>query len=86
MLRSTGIASQVPGPLPTNSCRSFLPLESLAESPITFPTKIADVVMHPLVDMAKIPVVTLEAYLNGSKPKTVNLNSPKNRKLLAEVA
>ena len=42
--------------------------------------------MHPMVDMAKIPVVTLEAYLNGSKPKTVNLNSPKNRKLLAEVA
>jgi hypothetical protein len=42
--------------------------------------------MHPLVDMAKIPMVTLEAYLGGSKPKMVNLNSPKNRKLLAEVA
>jgi hypothetical protein len=41
--------------------------------------------MHPLVDMAKIPLVTLEAYLGGSKPKTVNLNSPKNKKLLAEV-
>ena len=42
--------------------------------------------MHTLVDMAKIPVVTLESYLNGSKPKIVNLNSPKNKKLLAEVA
>ncbi|MGB5306515.1 MAG: hypothetical protein WBO06_03515 [Gammaproteobacteria bacterium] len=42
--------------------------------------------MHPLVDMAKIPIVSLDAYLNGSKPKTANLNSPKNRKLLAEVA
>jgi hypothetical protein len=36
--------------------------------------------------MAKIPTVTLDAYLGGSKPKTVNLNSPKNRKLLADVA
>jgi hypothetical protein len=36
--------------------------------------------------MAKIPVVTLDAYLKGSKPKTVNLNSPRTRKLLAEVA
>jgi len=42
--------------------------------------------MHPLVDMSKIPTVTLEAYLGGSKPKTANLNSPKYRKLLAEVA
>lgn len=42
--------------------------------------------MHPLVDLAKIPVVTLEAYLGGSKPKIANLNSPKNRKLLADVA
>jgi hypothetical protein len=42
--------------------------------------------MHPLVDMAQIPVVSLEAYLGGSKPRTVNLNSPKNRKLLAQVA
>ena len=42
--------------------------------------------MHTLVDMAKIPMVTLESYLNGSKPKIVNLNSPKNKKLLAEVA
>ncbi len=42
--------------------------------------------MHPLVDMAKIPTVTLEAYLGGSKPRVANLNSPKNRKLLADVA
>ena len=42
--------------------------------------------MHTLVDMSKIPTVTLEAYLGGSKPKTANLNSPKYRKLLAEVA
>ena len=42
--------------------------------------------MHTLVDMAKIPLVTLDAYLGGSKPKIVNLNSPKNRKILAEVA
>lgn len=42
--------------------------------------------MHPLVDMAKIPTVTLEAYLGGSKPKVANLSSPKNRKLLADVA
>ncbi|MDH3832365.1 MAG: hypothetical protein OEV12_04545 [Gammaproteobacteria bacterium] len=41
--------------------------------------------MHPLVDMAKVPLVTLEAYLGGSRPKTVNLNSPKNKKLLAEI-
>ena len=33
-----------------------------------------------------LSMVTLEAYLKGSKPKTVNLNSPKNRKLLSEVA
>jgi len=42
--------------------------------------------MHTLVDMAKIPMVTLESYLNGSKPKIANLSSPKNKKLLAEVA
>ena len=42
--------------------------------------------MHPLVDMEKIPMVTLDAYLGGSKPKIVNLNSPKNRKLLTQVA
>ena len=42
--------------------------------------------MHPLVDMSKIPTVTLESYLGGTRPKTVNLNSPKNRKLLSEVA
>lgn len=42
--------------------------------------------MHTLVDRAQIPTVTLEAYLEGSKPKTANLNSPKYRKLLAEVA
>ena len=41
--------------------------------------------MHPLVDMAKVPLVTLEASLGGSRPKTVNLNSPKNKKLLAEI-
>ena len=42
--------------------------------------------MHPLVDMSKIPTVTLEAYLGGTRPKIVKLNSPKNRKLLADVA
>jgi hypothetical protein len=42
--------------------------------------------MHPLVDMAQIPTVSLDAYLSGSKPRTVNLNSPKNKKLLANVA
>ena len=42
--------------------------------------------MHPLVDMSKIPTVTLESYLGGTRPKTVNLNPPKNRKLLSEVA
>ncbi len=42
--------------------------------------------MHPLVDMAQIPMVTLDAYLSGNKPKKVNLNSAKNKKLLAEVA
>ena len=41
--------------------------------------------MHPLVDMSKIPTVTLESYLGGTRPKTANLNSPKNRKLLADV-
>jgi hypothetical protein len=39
--------------------------------------------MHPLVDIAKVPLVTLESYLGGSRPKTVNLNSPRNKKLLA---
>jgi len=42
--------------------------------------------MHPLVDRDQVPTVTLDAYLGGSKPKTANLNSPKYRKLLAEVA
>ena len=42
--------------------------------------------MHPLVDMAKIPTGTLDAYLGGAQPKTENLNSPKHRKLLADVA
>ena len=42
--------------------------------------------MHPLVDMAQIPTVTLDAYLSGSKPKVANLNSQKNKKLLANVA
>ncbi len=42
--------------------------------------------MHPLVDMQKVPTVSLEAYLGGSKPKTANLNAPKYRKLLADVA
>jgi len=42
--------------------------------------------MHPLVDLVKVPTVTLDAYLGGSKPKIVNLNSPKNRKLLEDVA
>ena len=41
--------------------------------------------MHPLVDMSRIPTVTLEAYLGGSKPKSANLNSPKYKKLLLEV-
>jgi len=35
--------------------------------------------------MVKVPLVTLEAYLGGSRPKTVNLNSPKIKKLLAEI-
>lgn len=43
-------------------------------------------IMHPLVDMSKIPTVTLEAYLGGSKPKSANLNSSRYKKLLAEVA
>jgi hypothetical protein len=42
--------------------------------------------MHPLVDRDQVPTVTLDAYLGGSKPKTANLNSPRYRKLLAEVA
>jgi hypothetical protein len=42
--------------------------------------------MHPLVDMAQIPTVSLDAYLSGSKPRTANLNSPKYKKLLAKVA
>jgi hypothetical protein len=42
--------------------------------------------MHPLVDMAQIPTVSLDAYLSGSKPRTVNLNSPKYKKLLTNVA
>ena len=42
--------------------------------------------MHPLVDMAQIPTVSLDAYLNGSKPKVANLNSHKNKKLLSKVA
>ena len=42
--------------------------------------------MHPLVDRDQVPTVTLDAYLGGSKPKMANLNSPKYRKLLSEVA
>jgi len=42
--------------------------------------------MHPLVDLAQIPTVSLDAYLSGSKPRKANLNSPKNKKLLTKVA
>lgn len=40
--------------------------------------------MYPLVDKAKVPTVTLAAYLKGKRPNAVNLTSAANRKLLAE--
>ena len=39
--------------------------------------------MYPLVDNQKVPTVSLDAYLGGSKPKIVNLQATANRKLIA---
>lgn len=38
--------------------------------------------MYPLVDKKKVPTVSLVDYLNGSKPKTANLQTTANRKLI----
>jgi hypothetical protein len=38
--------------------------------------------MYPLVDNSKVPTVTLEQYLGGSKPKTANLQTPTNKKII----
>ena len=73
--------------LSVNTCKS-LRERPVGKAPAGAPPKLIACEkcnMHPLFDMAKIPLVTLEAYLGGSRPKTVNLNSPKNKKLLAEI-
>ena len=41
--------------------------------------------MYPLVDKQKVPTVSLDAYLGGSKPRIVNLQSAANRKLIQSV-
>ena len=38
--------------------------------------------MHVLVDAKKVPTISLESYLDGTKPKTANLNSSVNKKLM----
>jgi hypothetical protein len=38
--------------------------------------------MYPLVDSLKVPTVSLDAYLGGSKPKVVNLQAAANRKII----
>ena len=38
--------------------------------------------MYPLVDKNKVPTVTLDAYLGGSKPKVANLQASANRKII----
>ena len=71
--------------LSVNTCKSLRD-RPVGKAPAGAPPKLIACEkcnMHPLVDIAKVPLVTLEAYLGGSRPKTVNLNSPKNKKLLA---
>jgi len=73
--------------LSVNTCKS-LRERPVGKAPAGAPPKLIACEkcnMHPLVDMVKVPLVTLEAYLGGSRPKTVNLNSPKIKKLLAEI-
>jgi hypothetical protein len=38
--------------------------------------------MYPLVDKAKVPTVSLVAYLGGSKPKIANLQASANKKII----
>jgi hypothetical protein len=41
--------------------------------------------MYPLVDKDKVPTVSLDAYLGGSKPKIANLQTATNKKLIQAV-
>ena len=41
--------------------------------------------MYPLVDKEKVPTVTLNAYLGGSKPKIANLQAAANRKIIQAI-
>ncbi len=38
--------------------------------------------MYPLVDLKKVPTVSLDDYLGGSKPRIVNLQASVNRKIM----
>ncbi len=38
--------------------------------------------MYPLVDKMKVPTISLDAYLSGSKPKVVNLQAAANKKII----
>jgi hypothetical protein len=38
--------------------------------------------MYPLVDKEKVPTVSLDAYLGGSKPKVANIHTAANKKLI----
>ena len=38
--------------------------------------------MYPLVDQQKVPTVSLDAYLGGSKPKIANLQASANKKII----
>ena len=38
--------------------------------------------MYPLVDKMKVPTISLDAYLGGSKPKVANLQAASNKKII----
>jgi hypothetical protein len=38
--------------------------------------------MYPLVDKMKVPTISLDAYLNGGKPKVANLQTAANKKII----
>jgi hypothetical protein len=38
--------------------------------------------MYPLVDKNKVPTVSLDDYLGGTRPKTANLQAAANRKII----
>jgi hypothetical protein len=41
--------------------------------------------MYPLVDKMKVPTISLDAYLDGSKPKIANLQTAANKKIIQAI-